>query len=277
MRVLLQLTESVNPSLIAYGFGTIFGILAILYFARDILLSLSLTVKSIIMFSVSLSLISLAVTTSNIAIAIALFTIGGSGHAISSFYFLKWYNRERMGRFILFALSSVLFIFIGWLIGSGVVDELSLHIGGVFTIFLTVLSVIVSLVDWNEGDTLNYEITVSKTVQNDGVIGRLKIKNDSRFFRKRFDLPNIKGRFDIDGLKDSLPIKVKLLELRGKQRTISSGDEIEMKIILNKDHLEGRLKKDNIDPLDKYNISVQDRESYQFKIEDDENVNIKIE
>lgn len=277
MQALLQITESVNPSLVAYGFGTLFGIFAILYFAKDILLSLSLTVKSIIMFSVSLSLISLAVTTSNIAIAIVLFTIGGSGHAISSFYFLKWHNRERMGRFILFAFSSVLFILLGWLVGSGMIDELTLQIGGLFSITLMTLSVIASIVDWNEGDTVAYEVSISESVEESEVIGKVKIKNNSRFFRESFDVPNINGKFDINDLEDKLPIKVDSSDFRDNTRTIASGDEIEMEIILNKGHLERRLKEDDINPSDKYYISVENRESYQFQFEEDEHINIKIE
>jgi hypothetical protein len=229
------------------------------------------------MFSVSLSLIALAVTTSNIAIAIVLFTIGGSGHAISSFYFLRWHNRERMGRFILFALSSVLFILLGWLVGSGTVDELTLQIGGIFSIILMILSVIASVVDWNEGDTVSYELSISESVEDGEVIGRVKIKNNSRFFRESFDIPNINGKFDINGLEDKLPINIDSSEFRDKTRTIGSGDEIKMKIILNKNHLERRLQEDDIEPSDEYYISVEDRESYQFQMKEVEPVNIKIE
>lgn len=286
MQILLQITESINPSLVAYGFGTLFGIFAILYFARDILLSLSLTVKSIIMFSASLSLISLAVTTSNIAIAIVLFTIGGSGHAISSFSFLKWHNRERMGRFILFALSSVIFILLGWLVGSGTINELTLQIGGVFSIVLMILSVIASVVDWNEGDTVAYEVSISepelyligdKEVEDSEAIGKVKIENNSRFFRESFNEPNIKGKFNINDLEDTLPIKVDSSDFRDKTRSIASGDEIEMNIILDNRHLKRRLKEDDIDPSGKYYISVEDRESHQFQVEENENINIKIE
>lgn len=268
--------DSIEPSLVVYAFGAIFGVLSILYFARDILLSLSLTVKSMIMYAFSLSLLVLGISVGNSTLSIILLVIGGAGYAISSFYFVRWYNRERMGRFILFAISSVLFVLLGWLISSGTTSNLSIQNAGIISGVLILVSIVASIADWKEGKTVHYDASIREKVGEDGEIGTIKISNNSRMFRKRFSTPNVNGTIEINNFSDGVPIRVTDSIDNQKMSTIGHGQEISVDISTRRQNIEQRLQKEDISVPDDMYISVENYDTTEFELNEDDSIDIKI-
>lgn len=268
--------DSIEPSLVVYAFGAIFGVLSILYFARDILLSLSLTVKSIIMYAFSLSLLVLGVSVGNSILSIVLLVVGGAGYAISSFYVIRWYNRERMGRFILFAISSVLFVLLGWLISSGATSELSIQNSVIISGILILVSIVASVTDWREGNTVRYEANIREKVGEDGEVGTIKISNNSRMFRKTFSTPNVNGTIEINDFSGDVPIRITSSIGNQKMNTIGHRQEVTIDISTGRQNIEQILQKKDILVPDDMHISVENYDTTEFELDEDGSIDIKI-
>lgn len=205
--VLLQL-ESINPSSIMYIFGLLFGALSVLYFAKDILLSLSITVKSYALFVLSTLVFSASFLFTESALYVVLIALSGISYSVAVLYTWKTNPLDRTPRFLLLMMSSILFVGIATGVQNGVFSNntnvVIAFVGCLFGIFL-----ILSVIDVRESSPVNCQVSVKDevNVEDRAVIGTVNIENEGQF-RRRYERPNLKVFYKKNEEKYEVPSSI---------------------------------------------------------------------
>jgi hypothetical protein len=226
----------VEPSIIAYSFGILFGALSIIYFARDVLFALSPTVKLGLMYAVSgsIALFGAAIGGNGATVSIALFSLGGVGYAVSSLFLIRWYYLKQMGRVLVFGLSSAVFLLTGQLLNPQNLSQVDVQTASVGSATLIFGAVILSIADWKEGDVVTYEVSLSESISRDNdKIGSVTIRNNSSLFRHSvhpptFTLDVVTGEHQLE-----VPVKVESITPQSDISTIGAGDSVNIDVGVN--------------------------------------------
>lgn len=268
--------EMIEPSLVLYGFGTLFGILAILYFAKDVLLSLSVSVKLLIMYSFCLATFLLGISAENSGLSATLLVIGGGGYATSSFYFIKWYNFQKMGRFIIFAVSSVIFIGFGSLFTRGAFEDIGLQFLRVIIVTQAFGILVSSIIDWR-GPKIEYRVSPRETISDNGEIGKIRIRNESRMFRRQFTVPSVEVTVEIEDIELMAPVKLQKNRQNMSSQTIGSGQEREIEIQIIEEAVYSELGEKDVSVPTDFQVSVASRDTDDFTSQIDDPVKLKLQ
>lgn len=187
--VLLQLS-SVDPSSIMYLFGLLFGALSVLYFAKDILLSLSITVKSYALFVLASFIFSTSFLFTDSPLYILLIALSGIAYSVAVLYTWNSNPLKRTYRFLLLMLSSLLFIGVATGVQSNLFSQNTTAVIS-FSGFLFVVFILLSVLDTREEDPVTSEVSVENDIEVDDeiVVGSVDIKNDG-LFRRRYEKPD---------------------------------------------------------------------------------------
>ncbi|MFC7078030.1 hypothetical protein [Haloarcula halophila] len=265
----------VSPSVIAYGFGAVFGILAVVYFARDILLSLSVTSKLALLYAGSLSLLSVGVFGDG-AVSLVGFTIGGAGYAVSSFYLVKWYNWQRIGRFAISAISAVLFVCLGWLLSSGVLAG-GIELAGTAGVVLVGAALTLAAVDRNEGEVVRYEVTIAETIETrTDRIGTVEVRNESGLFRHAFELPSFRCVVGNGKAEQTIPVRVGSVVDSGASATIGPSESRDAPIRIEWRAVEKRLEEAELPSRDSYEASIAGEDTHRLTTEAGETITVEL-
>ncbi|WP_324760938.1 hypothetical protein [Haloarcula montana] len=265
----------VSPSVIAYGFGAVFGILAVVYFARDILLSLSVTSKLALLYAGSLSLLAVGVFGDG-ATSLVGFVIGGAGYAVASFYLVKWYKWRRSGRFVISAISAVLFVCLGWLLSSGVING-EIELAGATGVILGGVAVTLAAVDRNEGEVVRYKLTIAETIDpGTDRIGTVEVTNESALFRHAFELPSFRCVVENGPVEQRIPITVGSVVGSDASATIGAGETCDAPIQIEWRAVEKQLEEAELSFPDSYETSVTGEDAHRFTTEAGETINVEL-
>ena len=211
LSVLLQL-GSINPSSIMYIFGLLFGALSVLYFAKDILLSLSITVKAYALFVLSTLVFSVSFLFTNSTLYVVLIALSGIAYSIAVIYTWNTNPLDRTPRFLLLLVSSILFVGTATGVQNGVFSSntnfVLAFVGGLFGIFL-----VLSVIDVNEDSPVNCQISMSDEIEVDkrAVIGTFNIENEG-MFRRRYERPSFKIFYKNNEEKYEIPFSIEKRE-----------------------------------------------------------------
>lgn len=110
------MVRDIDSSYILYGLGTILGIFAILYFGQEILLSLSPTVKSIILFVSFVFFLTAGLYLEEDSVNTALTALSGGAYIVFLGYTVLRFSPTSNQIFLLLAFSSALFVGLGYTI-----------------------------------------------------------------------------------------------------------------------------------------------------------------
>lgn len=227
---------SIHPAYIIYAFAVVFGIASTAYFTKDILLSLSHTVKLVSMYSLSLALfLGSSITTQTISIVLIILSL--SMYSFSTLYIWKKYDPSRIHKFALLSLSTVLLIILGYGFQIGYVTSIPRNIILTSYGFNTLILTVLIPTDIMEYEPIKYEFDFKDNIKfdtNNKKIGTITIKNESRFTRK-FSIPDIKCVFDSEN--EEVKIRTSTTSRDGNSLKTIKSDTIILDITANVNHL----------------------------------------
>lgn len=192
-----------DSSYIIYGFGALLGIISIVYFGSEVILGLSPTVKSILLiFAFVLFFIS-GNRTSRF-LSIGFYMLSAASYVVFLFYMPSKFDFTTDQTFVLLALSSILFMALGYSMKQG---KISIGSNWFWTAAAIIIGLALALVVFDTlsaqpGYSLDLKESVSFGESRETEIGHLEIRNDFVFSRD-VDMPNYRGclylskRFDV--------------------------------------------------------------------------------
>ena len=140
----------IEASTIAFITGIVFGIVAILFFAKDILVSLSKEVKTTMLYACFVVFFILSLSLDGI-LSIILISLSGGSYLASLLYTLKKYDLSKLQTFSSLAFSAVLFIASGYLIDNQIIT-LQVETAGIITGVISGIIIILVVIDIKKQD-----------------------------------------------------------------------------------------------------------------------------
>ncbi|MFB6134159.1 MAG: hypothetical protein ABEJ55_04145, partial [Halanaeroarchaeum sp.] len=108
----------IDGATILYALGVAFAIGALLYFARDVVFDLSLTVKALLLFVAFLAFLVLGMALERRDLAVVAYALAGVAYAVFLGYVILRFDLGATRAFLLLAASAVLFIALGYGVGE---------------------------------------------------------------------------------------------------------------------------------------------------------------
>lgn len=179
--------EVLDVSLIAYVFSILFGIASILYFAKDILLSLSVTIKTSLLFYFCVSLLVFSNLISSDSSNLVFLTLSGISYLVGTKYWFEKSLDNTNKRFLFLAFSSVLFLILGLTAEGGALFNLIDDIVPDLVAFVSLTAVFLVFIalDILEKDKVKYDFNFRETVgKQSATLGTIQITNESKFTRE---------------------------------------------------------------------------------------------
>ncbi|WP_276224142.1 hypothetical protein [Haloarcula halophila] len=205
------------------------------------------------------------------------FVTGGAGYAVSSFYLVKWYNRQRVGRFAISAISAVLFVGLGWLLSSGVVGGAGIELAGTTGVVLVGAALTLAAVDRNEGEVIRYEVTIAETIDTEtDRIGTIEVTNESALFRHAFELPSFRCVVGDGKTKQDIPVIVGSVVDSGAAATIGASETRGAPIQIEWRAVEKRFEEAELPSRDSYEMSVAGEDAHRFTTEAGETITVEL-
>lgn len=275
MQTLIQLSQ-IDTSLVMYIFGVVFGVISILYFTKDILVSLSVTVKSAILYSSSILIFSGGLFIQSEIISVILVIFCGFTYTSATIYIWKTYQLEKVGRFLVLAVSSVLLLSVGRSLQTGIFGDMegmtAVLIGGLVPLLITIL---LSVVDTLEDDTVIYRFEFREdTIEledSDKKLGSLQIENES-YFRRMYSLPRLKA--EVSNKKNmNLPVTYQNDTASTDVSTIKSGQKLNSDVVLFPNKLPNRSE---VEIPESFEIEVVGKDAMNFESDGDEDIELDI-
>ncbi|MDY6789496.1 MAG: hypothetical protein SVV03_06070 [Candidatus Nanohaloarchaea archaeon] len=183
-----------DSSYIIYGFGALLGVISLVYFGSEVILELSPTIKSfLLLLGFAVFFISGSYTKTRF-LSIGFYLLSAASYVVFLFYLPSKFDFSKDQTFILIALSSVLFMCLGY----GLKQE-SIAIGKKwFKISITVLlalGVAITIFDGMGARptySLDLEDQTSLFKGENTKIGELTVKNEFMFSRE-IRMPSYRG------------------------------------------------------------------------------------
>jgi len=196
---------AIDSGKLLYALGVLFAAAALLYFVRDVVFDLSITVKAALLLLGFIAFFVAGVTLERDVLDVVAFALSGVTYVVFVGYVVVRYSPGETGIFLLLAASAGLFVGLGYALRAGVPTP-SRRTAGYALGGLLVVSVLLVGADALSGGVTydvqtNESVTVSvpETEQGSGgfppvskQIGTVTASNPSPFLRA-LDLPSLSG------------------------------------------------------------------------------------
>jgi len=195
---------NIDSGKLLYALGVLFAAAALLYFARDVVFDLSITVKSVLLFLAFVAFFLGGVSLDRDVLDVVAFALSGVTYVVFVGYVVVRYAPGETGTFLLLALSAGLFVALGYLVRGGSVSVSRRQATGVVAALLVVSTVLVGADAVGGGVTYAFETESSVTVEpvttdrpadygeRQKRIGTLTATNEFVFTRA-LELPSLSG------------------------------------------------------------------------------------
>lgn len=197
-----------GASSILFVFGLLFGVLSLIYFAKDILVSLSVTTKLVSIFTVAVILFVVSLFIQSSALSIILLLLSSVSYTVSVLYSWNKYTNKNL-RLLVLIVSSVLFIGLGIMFQNGLIEPNRLVFyalsGVIVAVFLSLF-----ILDLREDSPVKYELDLEEQVKNFDErikIGDIKVSNEGRL-RRHSNTPKIMSYYKFEDKEVKVPCQV---------------------------------------------------------------------
>lgn len=136
---------NIDSGKLLYALGVLFATAALLYFARDVVFDLSITVKSVLLFLAFVALLVGGVALQRDVLDTVAFALSGVTYVVFVGYVVVRYSPGETGTFLLLALSAGLFVTLGYLVRGGSVAVSQRQALGVVAALVLVSTVLVGV------------------------------------------------------------------------------------------------------------------------------------
>ncbi len=194
-----------DSSYIIYGFGAILGVVSLVYFGSEIILGLSPTVKAILLILVFALFFISANYNATGFLSKSFYLLSAASYMVFLFYLPGRFDFTTDQTFALLAVSSVLFMLLGYYLKEGKI-KINRKYFWIFTAIILALGAVLMPFDaYGAQPTyrLNLEDTVTLSENEESDLGTLTVENEFLFsrevempsysaclhFSKTFDLP----------------------------------------------------------------------------------------
>jgi hypothetical protein len=193
---------------VLYALGVLFALGAFVYFIRDVVFGLSITVKAALLFLTFLAFLLVGLWIDRDALDVVAYAIASLAYVVFLGYVISRYDPSETGIFLLFTLSATLFVGLGYAVRDGgiAVPDRTVRYTIVALVGVCVLLVGADVasadVDYTAELDEEATLTVPDRVAADaeptdvvplrGRIGTLTVRNDGPFTRP-VDLPSMRG------------------------------------------------------------------------------------
>ncbi|MBX0295919.1 DUF2157 domain-containing protein [Haloarcula nitratireducens] len=152
----------IDSGKLLYALGVLFAAAAFLYFVRDVVFGLSITVKAVLLFLAFVAFFVAGVTVDRDVLDVVAFALSGVAYVVFVGYVVLRYGPSETGTFLLLAVSAALFVTLGYLLRQQTVDVPRRTATGVVVALLLVSAVLVG-VDALGGD-VTYDLRTEESV-----------------------------------------------------------------------------------------------------------------
>lgn len=193
----------IDGATILYALGVAFAIGALLYFARDVVFDLSITVKAALLFVAFLAFLVLGLALERRELTLVSYALAGMTYAVFLGYVILRFDLGPTRAFLLLAASAVLFIALGYVVGEGSVSlggrRPTAVLGVLLLVSVLLVGADVATAGVSFSATLVDDATVTapddrhpeaETIPGTTRIGTLQVTNEGPFTRT-VDLPRI--------------------------------------------------------------------------------------
>ena len=180
----------VDPARVLYVLGVLFGVAAVLYFARDIVFELSITVRALLLFLAFAALLVGALVTTRTPYTLATSVLSAAAYVAFLGYSLSRFEVGADGTFFALLLSAGLFLALGYLVREREMQP-SRRTAQYAVVGIALVAVLLVGADVVASDvTYDVAIDESATVDENGqaVVGTVTVTNQF-VFREPIDMP----------------------------------------------------------------------------------------
>ena len=156
---------NIDSGKLLYILGVLFAAAALLYFARDVVFDLSITVKAVLLCLGFIAFFIGGLTLNRDVLDAVAFTLSGVTYVVFVGYVIVRYSPGETGIFLVLALSAGLFVALGYLVRGGSVSISRRQATGVVAALLVVSTVLVGADALSGGVTYTFETESSVTVE----------------------------------------------------------------------------------------------------------------
>jgi hypothetical protein len=192
-----------DPARVLYVVGVLFGIAAVLYFARDIVFELSITVRALLLLFAFVALLVTALATSESPVVPVAAVLSAATYLAFLSYTLSRFDVGSDGTFFALLVSAVLFLLLGYLVRERDLTP-SRRAAQYVVVAVALLAVVVVGADVAASDVeYDLETVDEATVDGGGeiAIGTLTIENQF-VFREPVDTPNAFACIYVPGMEE---------------------------------------------------------------------------
>ncbi|MDS0282591.1 DUF1109 domain-containing protein [Haloarcula onubensis] len=194
---------AIDSGKLLYALGVAFAAAALLYFSRDVVFGLSITVKAALLFLAFVALFLAGLTTRRDVLDVVAFALAGVTYVVFVGYVVLRYGPSETGTFLLLSVSAALFVALGYLLREGAVTVPRRQ---ATTIVAGLLLVGVALVGLDAvGGGVTYDVATESSVtvdppgdgptpysRDERRVGTVTASNGFVFTRA-LDLPDVRG------------------------------------------------------------------------------------
>lgn len=194
---------AIDSGKLLYAIGIAFAAASLLYFSRDVVFGLSITVKAALLFLLFVGLFLAGLTVQRDVLDVVAFTLAGVTYIVFVGYVVLRYRPSETGTFLLLALSAGLFVTLGYLLRAG---RITVPRSQATTVAAGLLLLSVALVGLDAvGGGVTYDVTTESSVtveaptdeptpysRDEQRVGTVTASNDFVFTRA-LDLPDVTG------------------------------------------------------------------------------------
>jgi len=153
---------AIDSGKLLYALGVGFAAAALLYFSRDVVFGLSITVKAALLFLLFVGLFLAGLTAQRDVLDVVAFGLAGVTYIVFVGYVVLRYGASETGTFLLLAFSAGLFVALGYLLRVGEISVSRRQVIGV-TAGLVLVSAALVGVD-AVGGGVTYDVTTESSV-----------------------------------------------------------------------------------------------------------------
>ncbi|MDS0260241.1 DUF1109 domain-containing protein [Haloarcula sp. S1CR25-12] len=194
---------AIDSGKLLYALGVLFAAASLLYFSRDVVFDLSITVKAALLCLAFVALFLAGLTVQRDVLDVVAFALAGVTYIVFVGYVVFRYDPGETGTFLLLAFSAALFVALGYLLREG---TLTVPRRQAATVAAGLLLVSVALVGLDAvGGDVRYELSTTSPVtvgpvgdgptpysQREHRVGTLTASNEFVFTRA-LSLPRVEG------------------------------------------------------------------------------------
>jgi len=193
----------IDSGKLLYALGVAFAAASLLYFSRDVVFGLSITVKAALLFLLFVGLFLAGLTLQRDVLDVVAFALAGVTYVVFVGYVVLRYGPSETGTFLLLAFSAGLFVALGYLLRAGTVTVPRRQAAAVAAGLVVVGVALVGLDA--AGGGVSYDVTTESSITvappDDGPtpysrseqrVGTVTASNGFVFTRA-LDLPDLRG------------------------------------------------------------------------------------